>query len=75
MDINICGNPNTGVGNGSIGTYTFVVVDMKTGAYASTNSGNTVNAAVLTGDVVGITSARKLLTNRSYGVSYHLCSG
>ena len=22
-----------------------------------------------------ITSARKLLTNRSYGVSYHLCSG
>src|SRR5271166_3352372 len=23
----------------------------------------------------GITSARKLLTNRSYGVSYHLCSG
>ena len=25
--------------------------------------------------VTGITSARKLLTNRSYGVSYHLCSG
>ena len=24
---------------------------------------------------VAITSARKLLTNRSYGVSYHLCSG
>ena len=25
--------------------------------------------------VIVITSARKLLTNRSYGVSYHLCSG
>src|SRR5271157_174457 len=24
---------------------------------------------------IDITSARKLLTNRSYGVSYHLCSG
>jgi hypothetical protein len=24
---------------------------------------------------ISITSARKLLTNRSYGVSYHLCSG
>ena len=25
--------------------------------------------------IADITSARKLLTNRSYGVSYHLCSG
>ena len=24
---------------------------------------------------IAITSARKLLTNRSYGLSYHLCSG
>jgi hypothetical protein len=38
--------------------------------YRALASGMSVDVAV-----ADITSARKLLTNRSYGVSYHLCSG
>ena len=34
-----------------------------------------VDGALSTWPGLYITSARKLLTNRSYGVSYHLCSG
>jgi len=43
--------------------------------------GNVVEGNLIGSNIVGgcagngITSARKLLTNRSYGVSYHLCSG
>ena len=38
-------------------------------------SENLGQLTALTALYVDITSARKLLTNRSYGVSYHLCSG
>ena len=44
-----------------------------------TSSGNTIlnfsELGMVSLELGTITSARKLLTNRSYGVSYHLCSG
>ena len=58
-----------------------VIFENDQGARLAKNRGFALQSFATTTDMdreqtfVSITSARKLLTNRSYGVSYHLCSG
>ena len=72
--------PFPGVGP-TTGTITFRTVIQKTftatpSPGAIVGQGDKISDGVTaSADVLDITSARKLLTNRSYGVSYHLCSG